>query len=820
MNKLFGFLGRGAGIDLPYTIGEAYSTAWGSWTHSRGTKKEDGSPVSVFSLTATNAGDGRLAAARNGVKRLRTVRHPNVLSFLHSTEGEVTENGVTKPIIYVVTEAVMPLSEKVKELGLTGVQRDEYFAWGLFEIAKAVSFLNNDCKLVHANVCVASVVVTPTLDWKLHAFDVLSEYDAGTPASEGPGAAPMLPFEWLVGVQYKPVELTKADWPLIRRSPPWAIDAWGLGCLIQELFSAGPLRKTEDLRNTGSIPKALLPDYQRLLGAAPNRRLNPSKFVEGSEFLRNKLVETIQFMEVLNLKDSVEKDSFFRRLSGLAEQLPRQIVTKKLLPLVGAALEFGSGSSLALQPLLKMGSLLPQDEFNVKVLPTITKLFASQDRSIRVGLLQNFDAFGPHISASVMDEQVFPQIATGFADSSPFTRELTLKSMLTIVPKLSQRTLTGALLKHLSKLQVDEEPAIRTNTTILLGNIARHLNEATRKRVLINAFTRALRDQFPPARAAGLMALTATREYYDPTETATRILPSVVVLTIDGDKDSREKAFQCVETFLQSMRDHFARLANGDSGLPSRTTSASSDKSSGSALLGWAVGSLIGGKGSAAPAQTLEPPTSSAAATSSTASAGLASPVSPSPLTRSISTKVTPRQSMSGADVAPAASVAGGEDGWNNDEDEGGGEEDAEGWDDLDAVDEPAPPPPPARSQFQPRPPSASTSSAGSVRSPQPSDDADPWGESMAAPARPSSSAVSSSRPARTSATSASRPASARAPAAQTAQHVSLESMLGNSMTAGGPKPGMQQAKHVSLDSIKGAGRGGAMKLGAQRLNR
>jgi SCY1-like protein 1 len=50
--------------------------------------------------------------------------------------------------------------------------------------------------------------------------------------------------------------------------------------------------------------------------------------------------------------------------------------------------------------------------------------------------------------------------------------------MLVIAPKLSQRTLTGSLLKHLSKLQVDEEPAIRTNTTILLGNIASHLNEA------------------------------------------------------------------------------------------------------------------------------------------------------------------------------------------------------------------------------------------------------------------------------------------------------------------------------------------------------
>lgn len=35
-------------------------------------------------------------------------------------------------------------------------------------------------------------------------------------------------------------------------------------------------------------------------------------------------------MEILNLKDSVEKDSFFRKLPNLVEQLPRQIVLKKV----------------------------------------------------------------------------------------------------------------------------------------------------------------------------------------------------------------------------------------------------------------------------------------------------------------------------------------------------------------------------------------------------------------------------------------------------------------------------------------------------------
>ena len=39
---------------------------------------------------------------------------------------------------------------------------------------------------VHGNVCLASVVVTQTLDWKLHAFDVLSEYDGTNGTATGP----------------------------------------------------------------------------------------------------------------------------------------------------------------------------------------------------------------------------------------------------------------------------------------------------------------------------------------------------------------------------------------------------------------------------------------------------------------------------------------------------------------------------------------------------------------------------------------------------------------------------------------------------------
>ncbi|XP_054781682.1 uncharacterized protein LOC129288891 isoform X2 [Prosopis cineraria] len=669
--------GSGSGLkDLPYNIGQPYPSSWGSWTHYRGTSKDDGSPVSIFSLSGVNAQDGYLAAGRNGVKRLRTVRHPNILSFLHSTETETSDGASSKVTIYIVTEPVMPLSEKIKELGLEGTQRDEYYAWGLHQIAKAVSFLNNDCKLVHGNVCLASVVVTQTLDWKLHAFDVLSEFDGSNEASAG-----QMLYAWLVGSQYKPMELAKSDWAAIRKSPPWAIDSWGMGCLIYELFSGVSLGKTEELRNTASIPKSLLPDYQRLLSSMPSRRLNTSKLIENSEYFQNKLVDTIHFMEILSLKDSVEKDTFFRKLPSLAEQLPRQIVLKKLLPLLASALEFGSAVAHALTALLKMGSWLSVEEFSVKVLPTIVKLFASNDRAIRVALLQHIDQFGESLSAQVVDEQVYPHVATGFSDTSAFLRELTLKAMLILAPKLSQRTISGSLLKYLSKLQVDEEPAIRTNTTILLGNIASYLNEGTRKRVLINAFTvRALRDTFPPARGAGVMALSATSSYYDIPEIATRILPNVVVLTIDPDSDVRSKAFQAVDQFLQIVKQCYDKTNTADTtgavgmGISSAPGNAS--------LLGWAMSSLtLKGKPSDhAPLASAS--TSTVASTSSNSS----SSVDP-PSTAPVRVRSTSDLAETAVPASPTST-----DGWgeleNGIEDH---ENDKDGWDDLEPLDEPKP---------------------------------------------------------------------------------------------------------------------------------
>ena len=313
-------------------------------------------------------------------------------------------------------------------------------------------------------------------------------------------------------------------------------------------------------------------------------------------------MDTITFLEKLNIKDGSDKDQFFRRLAATLDQLPPAVVQRKVLPLIASGLEFGSAPSAAFASLLHAARELTQDQMRARVLPSIIRLFGSTDRATRVALLQHMNAYVELMSNEQM-ESIYEQLATGFNDGTAYLRELTLKSLLQVAPKLSQRTLTSSLLKHLAKLQVDEEPAIRANTTICLGNLSRYLGAAACKRVLLNAFTRALRDPFPPARAAGLMALQATIAHYDASEGALRVLPCVTPLTIDVDAAVRAAAFEVTDAFVSLLRKHHQARAgevpSADSAAAAGTKplvqsggdAAVAAQSSGG-LLSWAVGGM------------------------------------------------------------------------------------------------------------------------------------------------------------------------------------------------------------------------------------
>lgn len=129
-----------------------------------------------------------------------------------------------------------------------------------------------------------------------------------------------------------------------------------------------------------------------------------------------------------------------------------------------------------------------------------------------------------------------------------------MKSVLTIIGKLSERVINGELLKYLAKTSNDEQPGIRTNTTICLGKMSKNLSVGTRSKVLIAAFSRSLRDPFVHARNAALMALAVTSDAFNEDDCANRILPALCPCLIDKEKLIRDQTNKTMDIYLQRLR--------------------------------------------------------------------------------------------------------------------------------------------------------------------------------------------------------------------------------------------------------------------------
>jgi SCY1-like protein 1 len=164
----------------------------------------------------------------------------------------------------------------------------------------------------------------------------------------------------------------------------------------------------------------------------------------------------------------------------------------KVLPELIKSVEFGGGGPKVFSAIIKISSKLTSDEYEEQLVPVIVRLFSSQDRALRVCLLDNLPLMIDHLSQKLVSNNIFPQIVrlsfpcsradlitlkvTGFSDIVPLVREQTVKAVLTLAPKLSDRILNGELLRHLAKTANDAQPGIRTNTTICLGKISKNLS--------------------------------------------------------------------------------------------------------------------------------------------------------------------------------------------------------------------------------------------------------------------------------------------------------------------------------------------------------
>ncbi|KAL9075594.1 MAG: hypothetical protein Q9157_003976 [Trypethelium eluteriae] len=461
-------------------------------------------------------------------------------------------------------------------------------------LQKTIKFINDEATSVHGAIKTSSIFTSESGEWKLGGFDVLSSMKDDDAVIYAYGS--LVPDS----ARYAAPEVAKGGWEAIKRSPIYTVDSYDFGILIFEVFNGG-FSGGDQIGQTKNVPPSMHSSYKRLLNPNPKVRLSVGNFLEQGRrhggFFETPLIHLTEGIENLGLKDETEREEFLNQLDGVQDDFPEEFFKMKVLPELLKSVEFGGGGPKVFRVVMNISTKLSEEEFDTQITPVVVRLFASPDRAMRVCLLDNLPLIIDHLSQKLVSDKIFPQMVTGFTDVAPLVREQTVKAILTVIGKLSDRVINGELLRYLAKTANDEQPGIRTNTTICLGKIAKNLGNNTRGKVLIAAFSRSLRDPFLHARNASLLALAATSDCFNEEDCATKILPAICSSLIDKEKLVRDQANKTLDLYLQRVRKYSSTLpdtvqpaatSNSTSGTIPRMSTPQNDTS----WAGWAISSF------------------------------------------------------------------------------------------------------------------------------------------------------------------------------------------------------------------------------------
>lgn len=391
-----GISGAASGSPLSnYTMGDVvptYDPAHKSiWSMKSGQPKKGASgvvtgPITIFEYDPKRVPGGREPFAKNGLRRTKTLRHPSILTYIDSAEPAT---GGAQSVI-IGTEYATPLEDSFDDLR----RFPSAVAWGILQVAKAVSFLS-DCHVVHGNISTATVFVTRNGDWKLWGLEMATEVAALNASSLVSVSGDFCSGE-------RPPECAGYGWgDKIDKSCASAIDAYMLGKFIVDVFSKLGMR----------MPQTLAAQVARLTAHDPHARMQAKDLLSAGYFV-TPYVEALTFLDNITLKDNTEKEAFFGNvLAPLVDQIPSNVALYKVLPHLISTIEFGYSqpSVKKIMPvLLKLVKDLPDNDFASIVTPHIIKWFAASDRILRACLLENISFYVDKLPKSAFGDKIFP----------------------------------------------------------------------------------------------------------------------------------------------------------------------------------------------------------------------------------------------------------------------------------------------------------------------------------------------------------------------------------------------------------------------------
>lgn len=115
--------------------------------------------------------------------------------------------------------------------------------------------------------------------------------------------------------RYAAPELVQGRWEVIKKNPLSAVDSFGFGSLVFEVFN-GDYNGSDQAGQTKNVPPSMQSSYKRLCNANPKARISVATFLDQGtrkgSFFDSPLIKLTEGIDNLGVKSPEEREAFLR----------------------------------------------------------------------------------------------------------------------------------------------------------------------------------------------------------------------------------------------------------------------------------------------------------------------------------------------------------------------------------------------------------------------------------------------------------------------------------------------------------------------------
>lgn len=420
-------MGAESSVLEEYDLDEPSATSKSTWTLRHG-RYNDELDVTVLSEQKENR--QKWSLLQKNIKFLKSLRHPCIVKYLNTANMSCE--------LYLVIERSSPLPDLLETLDPLEITT------GIHSVMEGLSFLHEQARISHNNVCLESVYVTSNGTWKISDMQHCCKFLEVTPEF----LKNSRPFRNKESIS--PEE--KAERLTITNEMGHARDMFSFGVMAEALLEYLP--ETGEKSKTFEI---LIQD--KCLNADPKQRLRFSILMKDQLFCNDLLLIT-KFLRELTLKSQKEKEEFFSSLYPRLTMLAEEVVAKQLVQLLlcrFVLLEASAAMSIVPNILVpkrgtsekvevhsqRLSPLFSIPLYQMYVIPELIKMFHCHDYHIRMILLTYFPLYMDLFEKNDLEEVIFPQILLGVRDCHEDLASLSLHCLADLVKVLGRDTVIG-----------------------------------------------------------------------------------------------------------------------------------------------------------------------------------------------------------------------------------------------------------------------------------------------------------------------------------------------------------------------------------------